>query len=54
MKVEMSYTLELSFCPCSFSSPNYLAWPRHAINVNHSMRINDFAISKGQRSHGSE
>ncbi len=25
VKVEMSYRLELSSCPCSFSSPNYLA-----------------------------
>ena len=25
VKVKMSYRLELSSCPCSFSSPNYLA-----------------------------
>lgn len=49
VKVEMSYRLELSSCPCSFSSPDYLAWSLGVITVNHSMGRNDFPFSKGQR-----
>lgn len=38
--------LNSPFRPCSFSTSNYLAWFRHVITVNHSLRLD---ASKWQR-----
>lgn len=53
-KRRRKWVTDLNSPACSFSSPYHLVWFLHVVTVNHGIRADDLAISKGERSHFGE